>query len=218
MTGTMTRTTVLSLALLVACSALTAADCDADQFQCKDGSQCIWTGYRCNHYNNCDDGSDEADELCSAIPRVALPANATVKATVHYTAEHGDVLLLLWGEQHCSMVLLRGLLTSSSSLANDVYTGCPLNGWNGCTLYSSEYDNTQVDFTDGEVVLEVQHQPGWLVAWREGRPDDVVAVPTDLGEYGSLWVKPWFWTSEMPVDFTVSTEEPSTTQAATTTD
>ncbi|XP_034252339.1 low-density lipoprotein receptor-related protein 1-like [Thrips palmi] len=191
-----TRFLVL-LGLLAAAASLAAGECESDYFPCKDGSKCVIGGNRCDGGSECDDGSDE--EGCDALPTVALPVNASVTARVQFAEDHSSIELHLLGSPNCSKVWLWGE-GDDGTLRYMAVRGCDGCSWR-CGKPVKEHWRGRRFFRPGEVVLEVQHRPGQLAVWRQGRPDDVAEVPVEA-DYGTLRVRPFNWATDMPVQFT----------------
>ncbi|XP_034252299.1 low-density lipoprotein receptor-related protein 2-like [Thrips palmi] len=193
-------TKFLILLGLLAAVSLAASDCGSKYFQCKDGSKCVIAADRCDGRKECRDGSDE--EGCD-VHTVALRVNATIKARMQFAAVHENIELHLCGAQSCSNVLLWGvrddgtLIYTADTDANRLGRGNSRR----VTFNTAGSGN----FTPGEVVLEVQHRPGQLAVWRQGRPDDVAEVPVEA-DYGTLRVRPYVWSTDMPVQFAAAGE------------
>ncbi|XP_034252133.1 low-density lipoprotein receptor-related protein 1-like isoform X2 [Thrips palmi] len=184
------------LGLLAAVSQATG-DCESRHFQCRDGSGCVPLFLRCDGISHCSDGFDE--EACDALPTVALPANASVTARVQFATAHDSFELHLCGGQHCSRVLLWGE-GKDGTLRYETQTSCNLCGRRCSNRVKTHIEGSYI-LRPGEVVLEVQHRPGQLAVWRQGRPDDVVEVPVGA-DYGTLRVRPYYWGTDMPVRYT----------------
>ncbi|XP_034236559.1 uncharacterized protein LOC117642433 [Thrips palmi] len=135
------------------------------------------------------------------VPTVALPrqasAPAALKLALRYLEEHGAIELHLCGRRHCSSLLLWGT-TREGALRYDTGTRCNLYG-RVCDQVKY-YGIWARDFTPGEVELVVEHQRGQLAVWRRERPDRPAVVPVEA-DYDTLRVRPWFWSTDMPVQF-----------------
>ena len=42
------------------------SECPERYVKCPTGFECIWYEYMCNGYSNCNDGSDESEEICKS--------------------------------------------------------------------------------------------------------------------------------------------------------
>ncbi|XP_034252950.1 low-density lipoprotein receptor-related protein 8-like isoform X7 [Thrips palmi] len=175
--------------------------CGWHEFQCRDGG-CIDAYLRCDGRKDCGDGSEE--EVCNSPPTVTLPVMGTTTARVQCSEEHGSIMLHLCSGERCSIVWLRGesgdgaLWYVTREQCHGFITG--LHGW-GCSD-SKDHGAIGHFFTPSEMLLEVQRRPGELAVWRKGRPDAVAVVP--VGEnYDTLKVRPFYWSSDMAVQFSV---------------